>query len=61
LIEVGPGAIRDEFRGTLWLKPEVRRQLADRMHALFAEFSSHDDPDSEPLSLLWIMHAVSVP
>jgi DNA-binding transcriptional ArsR family regulator len=58
LIEAGPGAIRDEFRGTLRLKPEVRRELAGRMHALLAEFSSHDDPDGEPLSLLWMMHAV---
>jgi DNA-binding transcriptional ArsR family regulator len=61
LIEAGPGAIHDEFRGTLRLKPEVRRQLIERMHALLAEFSSHDDPHGEPLSLLWIMHAVSGP
>jgi DNA-binding transcriptional ArsR family regulator len=57
LIEAGPGAIRDEFRGTLRLKPEARRELTDRMHALLDEFSGRDDPDGEPLSLLWIMHA----
>ncbi len=57
LIEAGPGAIRDEFRGTVRLKPEVRRELVDRVHALLAEFADRDDPDGEPLSLLWIMHA----
>lgn len=57
LIEAGPGAIRDEFRGTVRLRPQVRRELTDRMHALLAEFASRDDPDGEPLSLLWIMHA----
>jgi DNA-binding transcriptional ArsR family regulator len=59
LIEAGPGAIRDEFRGTLRLKPEARRDLTDRLHALLAEFTSRDDPDGEPLSMLWIMHAAS--
>jgi DNA-binding transcriptional ArsR family regulator len=61
LIEAGPGAIRDEFRGTLRLRPQVRRELADRLHALLDEFASRDDPDGEPLSLLWIMHAVGDP
>jgi DNA-binding transcriptional ArsR family regulator len=61
LIEAGPAAIRDQFRGTLRLKPQARRQLADRLHALLDEFSSHDDPDGEPLSLLWIMHAAPGP
>jgi DNA-binding transcriptional ArsR family regulator len=61
LIEAGPGAIRDEFRGTLRLTPVVRRELTDRLHALLADFSSRDDPDGEQLSLLWIMHAVSGP
>jgi DNA-binding transcriptional ArsR family regulator len=56
LIEAGPGAIRDEFRGLLQLKPEVRRELTDRLHALLDEFSSRADPDGEPLSVLWIMH-----
>jgi DNA-binding transcriptional ArsR family regulator len=59
LIEAGPGAIRDEFRGTLRLKPQVQRELIDRMRALLAEFCSRDDPAGEPLSLLWIMHAAS--
>ncbi|MGH3188577.1 MAG: helix-turn-helix domain-containing protein [Streptosporangiaceae bacterium] len=61
LTEAGPGAIRDQFRGTLRLKPEARRELADRVHALLDEFSSRDDPAGDPLSLLWIMHAVSGP
>jgi DNA-binding transcriptional ArsR family regulator len=59
LIEAGPGAIRDEFRGTLRLSPGAQRELIDRMHALLAEFSVRDDPAGEPLSLLWIMHAAS--
>lgn len=59
LIEAGPGAIRDEFRGTVRLKPEVRRQLIDRMRALLTDFAGRDDPDGEPLSLLWIMHAAA--
>lgn len=58
LIEAGPGAIRDEFRGTLRLRPEARRDLIDRVHALLDEFCGRDDPDGEPLSLLWLMHAV---
>ncbi len=61
LIDAGPSAIRDQFRGTLRLTPEVRCELADRLHALLDEFSSRDDPDGEPLSLLWIMHAAPGP
>jgi len=57
----GPAAIRDQFRGTLRLKPQARRELTDRLHALLDEFSSQDDPDGEPLSLLWIMHAAPRP
>jgi predicted ArsR family transcriptional regulator len=58
LIEAGPGAVRDQFRATLRLRPEARRELTDRIHALLDEFSNRDDPDGEPLSLAWIMHIV---
>jgi DNA-binding transcriptional ArsR family regulator len=58
LIEAGPAAIRDEFRGTLRLTPEIRRELVDRVHALLDEFCNRDDPAGEPLSMLWLMHAV---
>jgi hypothetical protein len=36
-------------------------RLPGCLHALLDEFSSRDDPDGEPLSLLWIMHAASGP
>lgn len=59
LIEAGPGAIRDEYRGTLRLTPDAQRELTSRLQALLAEFSRRDTPGGEPVSLLWIMHAAA--
>jgi DNA-binding transcriptional ArsR family regulator len=61
LIEAGPGAIRDEFRGTLRLTLDAQRELTGRLQALLADFSRRDTPDGEPVGLLWIMHAAATP
>src|SRR6266542_2708985 len=38
-----------------------RAELLQRLRALLQEFSQRDEPDGEPLSLLWLLHAVPAP
>jgi len=61
LLEAGPHAIRDRLRWTLRLTRQAQHELRQRLRALLQEFSQRDEPDGEPLSLLWLLHAVPAP
>jgi predicted ArsR family transcriptional regulator len=57
LLEAGPDAGREVFRGVLRLGAESQRELNTRLAGLLAEFIDRDDADGEDLSYLWSLVA----
>ncbi|MEU4745005.1 helix-turn-helix domain-containing protein [Actinosynnema sp. NPDC023658] len=57
VLEAGPDAGRETFRGVLRLGAASQAELNARVLALIREFVERDEPDGEPLSYLWSLVA----